>query len=78
MVGVYDGSRLRLFIDGQLKAEREARGDLVLSDLPVAVGDLGSGTACFSGQIKAVELASVAWTAGEIARRFEAGPQVST
>ncbi|MEE2658596.1 MAG: LamG-like jellyroll fold domain-containing protein [Candidatus Latescibacterota bacterium] len=76
LVGVYDGIRLRLFIDGQLEVEREVRGNLVPSDLPVAVGDLGPGTSCFSGQINAVELAPVAWTAGKIARRFAAGPRV--
>jgi hypothetical protein len=53
--GVYDGKRIRLWIDGKLAAERVASGRIVNNDLPVTVGRIESGIGQFRGVIENTE-----------------------
>ena len=55
LVGTYDGEVLRLFADGELIAERQGRGRLVRTDLPVTVGRIQDGAGRFRGRVLEAE-----------------------
>ncbi len=69
VAGVFDGSELRLYVDGALVASRPASGVRTLNRLPLVVGgDVGrSGGAgsLFAGEIDEFRLSTVARYAGE-------------
>ena len=71
LVGVYDGRRLQLFLDGELAAERSASGRLVQSEVPVTLGDLGEGSARFEGELAETQVSSVARTADWIEAAYD-------
>ena len=52
LLGTYDGSTLRLWIDGELVASREATGNLVATDMPVTTAEFSGGGARFGGDIE--------------------------
>ena len=56
LAGVYDGRSLRLYVDGELAARREAQGRLVECDAEVTVGELSGGSARFEGTVERVRI----------------------
>jgi hypothetical protein len=60
LAGVYDGRRIKLFVDGVLAAERNGGGALVTAEVPVTIGRLPRGVARFAGTIADVRLSAVA------------------
>ena len=67
LAGVYDGQRLALYIDGELRAIREGSGGLVANDEPIAVGHIHKGQGHFAGDVWGVRVARVARSAEYIA-----------
>lgn len=72
LAGVYDGSEVRLYVDGQLVGQAEASGRRTTNDFPLVIGgDVdanGRATSTLDGRIDGVRLSSVARYEGE---RFE-------
>jgi len=66
LVGVYTGTRLQLFVDGELAAERSASGQIRACAANLAVGRLTNGGGHFSGSIREVRVWSTALSAGWI------------
>ena len=60
LAGVYDGRSIRLYVDGELAAERPARGNIVESDVPLVVGGFHEGTAHFRGVVHEVRISRAA------------------
>ena len=56
LVGTYDGEAVRLFAGGELIAERQGRGRLVQTDLPVTVGRIQDGAGRFRGRVLEAEV----------------------
>ena len=70
LAGVYDGTTVRLFIDGELAGERAVPGGPVAAcDAPLAIGHMTDGTAAFSGSIAGVRVSSTARGAAWLAAR---------
>ena len=67
LAGVYDGKSIRLYVDGELAAEREGSGRLVMNAVDIEVGRIGEGAARFPGIIGEVRVSDVARSAAEIA-----------
>ena len=72
LAGVYDGDRIKLYIDGALAAERSAPGQpLQHTAVPIDIGHIGGGSAHFAGTIDEIYLANAArdaaWVAQEAA-----------
>ena len=57
LVGVYDGSRLKLFVDGALVAERQAEGELQTCDAPLSIGHIDEA-ARFRGSVEEVRISA--------------------
>lgn len=74
LVGIYDGDTLQLWIDGQLAAQRKARGALLAPDIPVTFGELSGGGARFDGQIERVRVLPRAWKAAQVTQSFAESP----
>ncbi len=55
VVGVYDGSKMKIYVDGKLKAQRSASGNLQQSNRPVSIGSHPSWNS-FKGSIDLVTL----------------------
>jgi len=69
LAGVYDGSKLRLYIDGKLDASRKARGSIVTNDYNVYIGDSSQQPGrYFNGLIDDVRIYNYALTADEVAK----------
>ena len=60
LVGTYDGSLLRLLVDGRAVAARPARGALQRHDGAIAVGHIAGGVARFQGTINQLRISDVA------------------
>ena len=61
LAGVYDGDRIKLYIDGALAAERSAPGQpLQHTAVPIDIGHIGGGSARFAGTIDEIYLANAA------------------
>jgi tetratricopeptide (TPR) repeat protein len=60
VAGVYDGTRLRLYVDGELDASATAGGTIMVSDLPLiigsAAGPAGGGRTNWTGWIDDVRI----------------------
>lgn len=67
LAGVYDGQRLALYIDGELRASREGSGRLVVNDEPIANGRIHKGQGRFDGEILGVRISRVARSAEYLA-----------
>lgn len=78
VAGVFDGSELRLYVDGALTARTAGAGERTTNDLPLIVGGdvdgRGAGTSLFAGRIDEVRLSTGARYDGafEPARRVAA------
>lgn len=66
LAGVYDGSSIKLYINGELAAERTGSGRIIACDEPVAVGHIQGGLAQFEGDIFDIAITNVARTTDEI------------
>jgi len=63
LTGVYDGRRIRLFIDGELASEREGSGRILTNDADVTVGRIQDGLGYFNGRISEVRVSGAARSA---------------
>ena len=71
LVGVYDGSCVRLFVDGELVGERAARGLIQQNGTDVTIGHIAGGAARFQGTIMEVRISSVARDDGWVGSCYE-------
>ena len=60
IVGVYDGSRIMLFIDGDLIAERTGTGTIQVNNVNIAIGRILNGLGYFDGVISEVRISDTA------------------
>jgi hypothetical protein len=60
LAGVYDGQRLRLYIDGELVNEQPATGRLVQTSTALSIGRLLHGQGQFRGTIQRVRISRAA------------------
>jgi len=67
LAGTYDGSALRLYLDGELCAEQEGVGPLSSSDLPLMIGSFEGGTAGFLGSVTSLSVSVGARSAADMA-----------
>jgi len=70
LAGTYDGASIRLYIDGQLAAERAGSGDLVENKINVEIGRLGKGAARFRGIVRQVLVSRTARSADWVRARY--------
>lgn len=74
LAGVYDGSKLRLYIDGKLDASRKAWGTIVTNDYSVYIGDRSQQRSrYFNGSIDDVRIYNYALTADEVSQLAKGG-----
>ena len=70
LAGVYDGRRVRLYIDGVLAAEEEGKGTIQNCGAVVAVGGLENALGRFEGRVSEVRVSPAArgaeWIATEV------------
>ena len=74
LAGTYDGSTLKLYIDGELTAQRTGRGLLIDNDLPVVLGQIQDGQAVFRGLVKGARVLGRALDATAIRSSAQAAP----
>ena len=60
LAGVYDGRSIRLVIDGETTAQRQASGALQRTDVDITLGHIAGGAARFDGHIEGVGVSDVA------------------
>ena len=60
LAGIYDGHRIRLYIDGSLAAEQACPGKPQVSDADIAIGRLLDGLGQFDGEVTEVRVSDVA------------------
>lgn len=60
LAGVYDGRRIKLFVDGALVSERAGSGAIQANEVSVTIGRLVNGTTRFWGRIENVRISQVA------------------
>ena len=70
LAGVYDGSRITLYIDGVAVAERSGTGGIQNCDAEIAVGRLQDGLGRFPGRIEDVRVDNVARDARWVATQY--------
>jgi hypothetical protein len=76
---VYDGTTLKLYVNGFLMGQTPATGNLITNNIPTAIGERaqsflsGSGTNSFQGYINEVRIWNVARTQNQI-RQFMSSP----
>jgi hypothetical protein len=74
LVGTYDGTAVRLYVDGQLDGQAAASGPVNLTDDVLAIGRLGSVDANhFYGDLDEVAVYDHALPAGRVAAHHQAG-----
>ncbi len=70
LVGTYDGSYIRLYLDGQLVASKSVKGDITSYDTPVQIGAYPNlpktSNYCFGGKIDEVKIYKRALSEEEI------------
>lgn len=59
LAGVYDGKRIRLFIDGVLMDEQAGNGGIQCSDVDVAIGHIQNGLGYFPGRISEARISDI-------------------
>ena len=69
LAGVYDGSRISLYVDGAVVAEQSGAGRIQNCDADVVVGRLEGRLGRFQGRIHDVQVADVAHDASWMAAR---------
>ena len=73
VVGTYDGTTLKLYVDGALVNSRAKIGTLVTNTTPLIIGGVQSGKGYFNGIIDEAQLYNRALSASEITSIFSAG-----
>lgn len=73
LAGTYDGSTLRLYVDGAEVASRAAPGGLAASDGPLRIGGNGLWSEWFRGSIDDVRVYARALSAAEVRQDMAAG-----
>ena len=72
VAGTYDGEKLRLYIDGELAAEKAFTGTINHSTAPISIGSAPGGSYLWGGSVDEVRLWNVARTGEEIAAAMAA------
>ena len=70
VVGIYDGSSLRIYIDGQLDNQVSASGNISVASTDLTLGDRSSGGVELDGQLDEVRLYDYGLTDAEIAELY--------
>ena len=73
IVGTYDGHTVRLYIDGQLEAQREATGEIISNETPVTIGRIHAGEGYFAGVIRRVQISNQVKSAETILGIYKRG-----
>jgi Concanavalin A-like lectin/glucanases superfamily/Lysyl oxidase len=73
VVGVYDGSALRLFVDGARVAGARRPGEIAVGSRPFEVGSGGSSGRAFRGRIDEVAVYGKALAGARVAAHYRAG-----
>jgi len=60
LAGVYNGSSIKLFVDGALVGERSGSGAIQMNEVGISIGRLGEGAARFQGGVHEVRISDVA------------------
>ena len=60
IAGVYNGRRIKLFIDGKAVSQQTGSGRLRRTKIPVSIGQLAGGTALFRGIIDEITISDTA------------------
>jgi len=60
LAGVYNGSSIKLFVDGALVGERAGSGTIPANEVGISVGRLGEGAARFLGAVHEVRVSDIA------------------
>jgi hypothetical protein len=72
LAGIYDGHRIRLYIDGSLAAEQACPGKPQVSDADIAIGRLLDGLGQFDGEVTEVRVSDVARSGGWLRTQYNA------
>jgi hypothetical protein len=78
LAGVYDGKKIRLFIDGVLEREEEGTGRILVNDSDLLIGRIQDGLGYFDGRISEVRVSGVARSAGWIKTGYDNQSSPST
>lgn len=70
LAGVYNGSKLSLYLDGELVAEQEGSGKIQENDTAIAVGKFQDGLGCLSGNVSGLRISDCARSAAWIKAEF--------
>ncbi len=70
LAGVYNGSKLSLYLDGELVAEQEGSGKIQENDTDIAVGKFQDGLGCLSGTVSELRISDCARSAAWIKAEF--------
>ena len=73
LAGTYDGREIRLFVDGQVAARRQGRGQIARCEEPVVLGRMQDGLGQFHGDILQARVDGIARSEGEIRERAHGG-----
>ncbi len=71
-VGVYDGRKIQLYIDGILVNERSGAGRIVTNQVDLSIGRVLDGLGFFKGIIREIRISDCARSAEWIATRWRA------
>jgi hypothetical protein len=71
VTAVYNGTRLRLFVDGNLEIDQRVTGNLVHLNVPVTIGFSSSFNYYFNGTIDEVRIYNTALSQSDIALLFK-------
>lgn len=71
LAGVYDGTSVRLYVDGQLVNQQPARGVLCSGVSTVTIGKISNGAGFFNGTIEEIELMPSALNGEQITAMFK-------
>ena len=71
VVGMWDGSCLRIYVDGVLEGEESTSGSVKARDAPIYIGG-GSSELVLKGQIALVRIYNRALSEAEVSEHFEA------
>ena len=66
LAGVFDGNSLKLYLDGNLAAERSGSGTLQANDIPIIAGQINDGLGQFRGSIERIRVFNAARSEAEI------------
>ena len=74
LVGTYDGTIVRLYVDGELVATREGTGLLVNNSVPITIGNIKDGASILNGALDEIMIFNQVVSAKDVSRIHQAGP----